>query len=74
MTEGRRMKQRKALLVLGWFAVLMAINIASHWSENTDKNALYIVLQAIGNMLSPLQLVLSVGALIFIVRGTFAAR
>jgi hypothetical protein len=61
------MKHRKALLILGWFAVLMAFNIASHWSENTDKNALYIVLQAIGDMTSPLQLVLSVGAICFIV-------
>jgi hypothetical protein len=45
----------------------MAFNIASYWSENTDKNALYIVLQAIGNMISPLQLMLSAGAIWFIV-------
>jgi hypothetical protein len=57
------MKYGKWLLVLGWFAILMAFNVASHWSQNADNNALYIFLQAIGYLTSPLELGLSVAVI-----------
>jgi hypothetical protein len=46
-------------LILAWFAALFVFNIASHWSQNVDKNALYVFLEALGQITSPAQLLLS---------------
>jgi hypothetical protein len=46
--------------ILAWFVALLIYNVASHWSQNGDKNALFIYLQALGQLTSPLELVLSV--------------
>jgi len=53
------MKYSKWLLVLVWFAILMAYNIASHWSQNADKNGMFIFLEAVGYLTSAWELVLS---------------
>jgi hypothetical protein len=53
------MKYSKWLLVLGWFAVLLVFNIASRWSQNADKNGLFIFLEAVGYLTSAWELVLS---------------
>jgi hypothetical protein len=47
------------LWVLAWFAALLVFNVASHWNQNADKNALYVFLEALGQMTSPVQLLLS---------------
>ena len=60
------MKHSKWLLVLGWFAVLMVFNIASHWSQNADKNSLFIFLEAVGYLTSAWELVLSAVVVSFV--------
>jgi hypothetical protein len=47
------------LLIFGWLAVLLVYNIASDLHQNLDKNALYIFLEAMGRITSPVQLFLS---------------
>jgi hypothetical protein len=51
--------KHRGLLIFGWFVALLIYNAASHWSENADKNLLFVLLQAISYITSPLQLVLS---------------
>jgi 1,4-dihydroxy-2-naphthoate octaprenyltransferase len=47
------------LWVLVWFAALLVFNAANHWNQNADKNTLYVFLEALGWMTSPVQLLLS---------------
>jgi Na+/citrate or Na+/malate symporter len=51
--------KHRGLLIFGWFAVLLIYNAASHWSENANKNLLFVLLQAIGYITTPMQLILS---------------
>jgi hypothetical protein len=53
------MTKNRGLLIIGWFALLMAWNIVTHWTENTDKSYLYILLQALGYLTTPIELLLS---------------
>jgi ribosomal protein S6E (S10) len=50
----------KGLWVSAWFVALLIFNVANHWTQNADKNTLYIFLSALGQLTSPLQLLLSV--------------
>jgi len=47
------------LWIVGWFAGLLIFNIASHWSQNVDKNGLFIFLEALGRLTTPAELLLS---------------
>ncbi|HYL86528.1 MAG TPA: hypothetical protein VE263_20050 [Candidatus Angelobacter sp.] len=47
------------LWILAWFLALLVFNVAHHWNQNADKNALYIFLEALGWITSPVQFVLS---------------
>lgn len=51
--------KHRGLLIFGWFVVLFVYNAATHWVENSDKNLLFVVLQAISYLTSPSNLVLS---------------
>jgi len=51
--------KHKWLWILGWFAVLLVFNVASHRSQDADKNALYVFLEALGQITSPVQMILS---------------
>jgi hypothetical protein len=53
------MTKNRGLLIIGWFALLIAWNIATHWTENTGNNGLYIFLQALGYLTTPIELLLS---------------
>jgi hypothetical protein len=46
-------------LIFGWFAVLLVFNVVSHWNQNANNSALYVFLQALGQITSPVQLLLS---------------
>jgi hypothetical protein len=49
----------RGLWILAWFIALFIFNVASHWSQNADKNGLYILLEALGQLTTPVKLVLS---------------
>jgi hypothetical protein len=49
----------RGLWILAWFIALFIFNVASHWSQNADKNSLYIFLEALGQLTTPVKLVLS---------------
>jgi len=49
----------KGLWVLAWFIALFLFGVASHWSQNADKNGLYIFLEGLGQMTTPVKLLLS---------------
>ena len=50
----------KGIWIFAWFVALLIFNIANHWTQNADKTLLYIFLSALGQLTSPLQLLLSV--------------
>ena len=52
-------KQYRGLWIVAWFIALLIYKVASHWSQNADKSALYIFLEALGRMTSPESLALS---------------
>lgn len=52
-------KLRRGAWTVGWFASLLIFNIASHWSRNLDKNGLFIFLEALGRLTTPLELLVS---------------
>ena len=56
MTRG---KISRSLWIVGWFAGLLIFNIATHWSQNVDKNGLFIFLEALGRLTTPAELLLS---------------
>jgi hypothetical protein len=56
MTRG---KISRSLWIVGWFAGLLIFNITSHWSQNVDKNGLFIFLEALGRLTTPAELLLS---------------
>ena len=58
------------LLILLWFAALLLVNVWSLWSQNTDKSSLYIFLEALSRMTSPLELLLSIA----VVGGILSSR
>jgi hypothetical protein len=47
------------LWILGWLVALLVFNVASHWKQKVDKNALYVFLEGLGWITSSVQLVLS---------------
>lgn len=49
----------KSLWIVGWFIGLLIFNIASHWSQSADKNGLFIFLEALGRLTTPVELLLS---------------
>jgi hypothetical protein len=49
----------KSLWIVGWFTGLFVFNIATHWSQNANKNGLFIFLEALGRLTTPEALVLS---------------
>jgi hypothetical protein len=51
--------KHRGWVIFGWFAVLFGYNVVSHWHQNADKNALYVFLEALGQMTSPAELLLS---------------
>jgi hypothetical protein len=56
MTRG---KISRSLWIVGWFAALLIFNIATRWSQNLDKNGLFIFLEALGRLTTPAELLLS---------------
>ena len=56
MTRG---KISRTLWIVGWFAGLLIFNIVTRWSQNLDKNGLFIFLEALGRLTTPLQLTFS---------------
>ena len=66
-------KMSRSLWIIGWFAGLLTFNIASHWSQNADKNGLFIFLEALGRLTSPVELLLS-AAVVYGVRSSGASR
>lgn len=50
---------RRGAWIVGWFVGLLIFNIASRWSQNLDKNDLFIFLEALGRLTTPLELLLS---------------
>jgi len=52
-------RQYRGLWILAWFVALLIFNVWSHWSQNGDKNALYTFLEALGQLTTPLELLLS---------------
>src|ERR1700730_2290843 len=56
MTRG---KISRSLWIVGWFAGLLIFNSATHWSQNVDKNGLFIFLEALGRLTTPAELLLS---------------
>jgi hypothetical protein len=52
-------KVSRSLWIVGWFAGVLIFNIASHWSQNVDKNGLFIFLEALGRLTTPAELLLS---------------
>lgn len=53
------LKKYRGLGILAWFIALFIFNVASHWSQNADKGGLYILLQALGQLTTPVALILS---------------
>jgi hypothetical protein len=51
--------KHRGLLVTSWFAALFTYNVASHWSQNGDKNLLFVLLEALGNLTTPVELLIS---------------
>jgi hypothetical protein len=49
----------RGLWIVGWFAGLLIFNITSHWSQNIDKNGLFVFLEALDRLTSPAELLLS---------------
>lgn len=49
----------RGLWIVGWFAGLLIFNITSHWSQNADRNGLFIFLEGLGRLTSPVELLLS---------------
>jgi hypothetical protein len=66
-------KMSRSLWIIGWFAGLLTFNIASHWSQNADKNGLFIFLEALGRLTSPVELLLS-AAVVYGVLSSGASR
>jgi hypothetical protein len=65
------------LWIFMWIVALLVFNVASNWNQNADKNALFIILEAIGEITSPVQFLLSavvVGAIAFSNRKPMAER
>jgi hypothetical protein len=56
MASGRL---RRGAWIVGWFVGLLIFNIAARWSQNLDKNGLFIFLEALGRLTTPLELSLS---------------
>ncbi len=54
-----RPRKYRRLWIPAWFLALLTINAWSHWSQNADKNALYIFLEALERLTSPLEISLS---------------
>jgi len=52
-------RKYRALWILAWFSALLSYNVVSHWSQNSDKNGLYIFLEALGRLTTPVNLALS---------------
>lgn len=52
-------KMSKSFWIVGWFTGLLIFNVASHWSLNGDKNGLFIFLEALGRLTTPVELLLS---------------
>jgi hypothetical protein len=48
-----------SLWIGGWFAGLLIFNIASHLSQNVDKDGLFIFLEALGRLTTPAELLLT---------------
>jgi hypothetical protein len=48
------------LWILAWFAALLVFNVLLHWTQNAGQNALYVFLEALGQITSLVQLLLSV--------------
>jgi len=69
--------KHRGLLILGWFDGLIIWNVATHWSQNADKNGLYIFLEAVGLATTTEKLLLSavvVSAIVFSKRKPMADR
>jgi len=62
-------RKYRGLWILTWFIGLLIFNVGSHWSQNADKNALYIFLEALGQLTSPLELLLSAAIVVGILSG-----
>lgn len=60
--------RRRSLWIAVWFAALFAYNIASHWPQNSEKSPLFIFLNALSMLTTPLNLLLS----LFVVGGILA--
>ena len=58
VTVGPKMKHTGSWII-AWFTILIIWNVARHWSQNTDENALAHLLDAIGDVTTPLEFVLS---------------
>ncbi len=52
-------KTRKVFGILVWFSALLTFNVASHWSRNADYNGLYIFLEVLGRLTTPMELAIS---------------
>jgi zinc ribbon protein len=52
-------RKYRGLWILAWLIALLIFNVVSHWSQNAENNSLYIFLEALGRLTSPLELVLS---------------
>ncbi len=52
--------KHKELLIASWFAALVIYNFMSHWHELAQQNALALFLEAVGHLLSPVEVFLSV--------------
>lgn len=48
------------LWIPAWFAALLVFNVVFHWTQFADKNALYVFLDALGEITTPIELFLSV--------------
>lgn len=46
-------------LIPTWFIALLVYNVWAHWSQNVDKGSLYILWEAIGQLTTPIELLLS---------------
>ena len=60
-------KRHKTLSILGWFLALLIFNVAFHWRKNAANNGLYIFLEAIGYLTTPVEIVASAAAVYGIV-------
>lgn len=52
-------KVSRSFWIVGWFVGVLIFNIASHWSQNVGKNGLFIFLEALGRLTTPVELLLS---------------